>query len=111
MTARKSLPNRRAHALYNFECDGQHYIGGVGRFPDGSLAEVFLNGRKVGTASEANAQDAAIIASLALQHGCPAEVLRHALNRDRYSGGPLITLLGLVADEANTEVDSARGCE
>jgi hypothetical protein len=32
-------------------------------------------------------------------------VLRHALNRDRYSGGPLVTLLGLVADEANAEVD------
>ena len=41
MTVRKSLPNWRAHALYNFECDGQHYIGGVGRFADGSLAEVF----------------------------------------------------------------------
>jgi hypothetical protein len=111
MTARKSLPNRRAHALYNFECEGQHYIGGVGWFDDGRIAEVFLNGRKVGTASEANAQDAAIIASLALQHGCPAEVLRHALNRDRYSGGPLVTLLGLVADEEKAEVDSAGGCE
>ena len=62
MTTRKSLPNRRAQALYNFECDGQHYIGGVGRFADGSLAEVFLNGRKVGTAREANAQDAHRIA-------------------------------------------------
>jgi ribonucleoside-diphosphate reductase alpha chain len=111
MTARKSLPNRRAHALYNFECDGQHYIGGIGLFADGSLAEVFLNGRKVGSASEANAQDAAIIASLALQYGCPVDVLHHALNRDRSSGGPLVTLLGLVADEAKAEVDRARGGE
>jgi hypothetical protein len=31
---------------------------------------------------------------------------------DRHSsGGPLVTLLGLVADEANAEVDSARGGE
>jgi hypothetical protein len=35
------------------------------------MAEVFINGAKVGTAAETNAQDAAIVASCALQHGCP----------------------------------------
>src|ERR1700692_4190254 len=108
---RQRLPNRRLHWLYRFESGGQMYTGGIGRFDDGRVAEIFINGVKVGSTAEANAQDAAIVASLALQHGCPADVLRHALHRDRYSGGPLVTLLGLVADEEKAEVDSARGCE
>ncbi len=78
---RTRLNDRRAHWLFRFECDGQTYTGGIGRFEDGRIAEVFINGTKVGTAAETNAQDAAIVASLALQHGCPVETLRHALAR------------------------------
>jgi hypothetical protein len=74
MTAsRQRLQARRPHWLYRFECDGQLYTGGIGRFDDGRIAEIFINGSKAGTAAETNAQDAAIIASLALQHGCPIE--------------------------------------
>ncbi len=62
---RSRLKDRRAHWLYRFECDGQVYTGGIGRFDDGRIAEVFINGAKVGTAAETNAQDAAIVASLA----------------------------------------------
>jgi len=90
---RQRLPNRRSHWLYRFECDGQVYTGGIGRFDDGRIAEVFINGSKVGTAAETNAQDAAIVASLALQHGCPVETVRHALARSGGSAGPLATLL------------------
>lgn len=92
---RQKLQNRRAHWLYRFECDGQLYTGGIGRFDDGRIAEIFINGSKAGTAAETNAQDAAIIASLALQHGCPIETLRHALTRTGSPGGPLATLLAL----------------
>jgi acetyl-CoA carboxylase alpha subunit len=72
------------------------YTGGIGRFDDGRIAEIFINGAKVGSAAEANAQDAAIVASLALQHGCPLETIHHALVRGGGSGGPLATLLGKV---------------
>lgn len=61
---RSRLRDRRAHWLFRFECDGQSYTGGIGRFEDGRIAEVFINGTKVGTAAETNAQDAAIVASL-----------------------------------------------
>jgi hypothetical protein len=84
---------RRPHWLYRFECDGQAYTGGIGRFDDGRIAEIFINGAKVGTAAETNAQDAAIVASLALQHGCPIETIHHALARSGGSAGPLVTLL------------------
>src|SRR5437879_10423931 len=94
--ARDRLPARRAHWLFRFECDGQSYTGGIGRFEDCRIAEVFINGAKVGTAAETNAQDAAIVASLALQHGCPIDTIRHALARSGGSTGPLATLLGKV---------------
>ena len=93
---RNRLNDRRPHWLYRFECDGQSYTGGIGRFEDGRIAEIFINGSKVGTAAETNAQDAAIVASLALQHGCPLETIRHALARSGGTGGPLATLLKVV---------------
>ncbi|BCA00020.1 TSCPD domain-containing protein [Bradyrhizobium diazoefficiens] len=93
---RTRLRDRRAHWLFRFECDGQSYTGGIGRFEDGTIAEVFINGTKVGTAAKTNAQDAAIVASLALQHGCPVETIRHALARSGGATGPLATLLNEV---------------
>ena len=93
---RDRLNDRRAHWLYRFECDGQSYTGGIGRFEDGRIAENFINGSKVGTAAETNAQDAAIVASLALQHGCPIDTIRHSLARSGGSTGPLATLLGKI---------------
>jgi hypothetical protein len=99
MTApRQHLQDRRPHWLYRFECDGQSYTGGIGRFEDGRIAEIFINGAKVGSAAEANAQDAAIIVSLALQHGCPIDTIWHALVRTAGTGGPLVTRLNLVGD-------------
>ncbi len=97
MTAlRQRLQDRRPHWLYRFECDGQSYTGGIGWFDDGRIAEIFINGSKVGTAVETNAQDAAIVASLALQHGCPIDTIRHALIRTGGTGGPVVALLNEV---------------
>jgi ribonucleoside-diphosphate reductase alpha chain len=42
---------------------------------------------------EALAQDAAIVASLALQFGCPLDTIRHAIARSGDSAGPLAALL------------------
>jgi hypothetical protein len=93
---RQRLRDRRPHWLYRFECDGQTYTGGIGRFDDGRIAEIFINGSRVGTAAETNAQDAAIVASLALQHGCPIETIRHGLARSGASAGPFAKLLNEV---------------
>jgi hypothetical protein len=101
---RQRLPNRRSHWLYRFESGGQFYTGGIGRFDDGRIAEIFINGAKVGSAAETNAQDAAIVASLALQHGCPLETIRHALVRTNGSGDPLATLL----DEVERRCEDVR---
>jgi hypothetical protein len=52
---RTRLRDRRVHRLYRFECDGQVYTGGIGRFDDGRIAEVFIKGAKASTAAETNA--------------------------------------------------------
>ena len=82
MTERQSLPNRRASLVFDIELNGLRYTASVSRFPDGRVAEIFLQNHKPGSQSDMNARDSAIVASLALQHGCSLEDLRHALLRD-----------------------------
>jgi hypothetical protein len=93
---RTRLPDRRLHELFEIDHAGIHYVVGVGRLPNGSLAEIFLNAPKTGTAAALNAQDAAIAASLPLQHGCPVETLRRALTRN--PDGSAAGALGAVLD-------------
>jgi hypothetical protein len=57
---RERLANRRASEVFELE----------------------LNGLKPGSTSDCYARDAAIAASLALQHNCPLQTPRHALLRD-----------------------------
>jgi ribonucleoside-diphosphate reductase alpha chain len=100
MTERQRLPNRREHELLTFEHGGISYTAGVGRFENGQLAEIFLSTRKHGTAIDVNARDAAVAASLLLQHGCPVDTLRRALTRngDGSASGPLAHALDLLAE-------------
>jgi hypothetical protein len=95
---RARLRNRRPHELLDFEHGGFKFTEGIGRFDDGHLAEIFLNCSKAGTPVDVNARDAAIVASLALQHGATAAELRHALSRngDGSAGGPLAAALDLI---------------
>ena len=94
--ARARLPNRRLAKSFTFECAGLKYTATVGRFPDGTIGELFLNNHKSNSASDANARDSAIVASLALQHGVSLETIRRALLRD--SQGRPSTPLGCALD-------------
>jgi hypothetical protein len=98
LTPRGRLPNRRAHELIDFTHGGFRFTAGLGRHADGTLAEVFLNADKVGTAIETTARDAAILASMALQHGATLDELRKALTRnsDGSASGALGELLDLL---------------
>jgi ribonucleoside-diphosphate reductase alpha chain len=95
---RQRLPNRRGLELICFEHFGVRYTAGIGRFDDGSIAEIFLNTDKLGTGLDTNARDAAVAASLLLQHGCEVETLRHALTRngDGSASGPLARALDIL---------------
>jgi hypothetical protein len=94
---RERLPNRRAAEVIDFEHAGRKWTATISRLADGRIAEIFLDNAKVSPLVEI-AQESAITASLALQHGCPVETLQHALE-GRHSG-PLGVALGLVKEAA-----------
>jgi hypothetical protein len=94
--ARERLPNRRACETFRFEVGGLHYHATVSRFADGRVGEIFIGNHKIGSQSDTTARDAALAASLALQHGCTLDVLRGALLRDM--GGRAATPLGVALD-------------
>jgi hypothetical protein len=100
MTARKRLPNRRAAETFGLEVGGLKYTATVGRFADGSIAEVFLQNHKSNSAADTNARDAAITFSIAVQHGADPNVIRRALCRDARgnASGPLGAALDLIAE-------------
>jgi hypothetical protein len=60
MSERRRLPNRRGGEICDFMHAGRLWTLTIGRLEDGSVGELF------------------IVASLALQSGCPLEILRHA---------------------------------
>jgi len=89
--SRRRLPNRRPAETFGIEVGGLNYVVSIGRFDDGSLAEIFISNEKAGSDSDTAARDSAVVASIALQYGVPAEFIRRALmrNRDGSACGPL----------------------
>lgn len=88
---REILQNRRSHEVFEINHDGHRYIVGVGHFPCGKPAEVFINSPKVGTSADINARDGAILLSLLMQYGVDISAVAHALthNSDGNPSGPI----------------------
>jgi hypothetical protein len=101
---REKLPNRRACETFSFVCNDLDYTASVGRFPDSRLAEIFLSNAKAGSHSDAAARDSAVVCSLALQAGVPADVIRKALLRDTrgIASSPIGCALDLLANTGET---------
>lgn len=78
--------NRRSHETIAIEHDRQRYKIGLGRdFRNGQFGpviEVFLNAQQVNSQIDVLAGDGAILMSLLLQHGCPPDVIAHAMKRN-----------------------------
>jgi hypothetical protein len=101
---RQGLPNRRLAETFELTVAGLLYTCTVGRFPDGSIAELFLSNFKSNSAADISARDSAIVFSIAVQCGADPEVIRQALSRD--SQGRASGLLGTALDLiAAAEVD------
>ncbi|CAH1656995.1 conserved hypothetical protein [Hyphomicrobiales bacterium] len=98
---REPLPNRRQHEVIEFFHDFHKYTAGIGRYPDGRVAEVFIDSGKTGTGMQINGRDAAIAISIGLQYGAPIEDIREALTRrgDGKAEGPLGALLDILEGE------------
>jgi hypothetical protein len=98
MTARNRLPNRRPAENFELEVEGLRYTATVGRFPDGTIGELFLSSHKTNSSADSSARDCGIVLSIALQHGADAEAIRRALSRDSQgrASGPLGHALDLI---------------
>jgi hypothetical protein len=94
---RERLPNRRAGEMLDFGHGGRKWTATISRFPDGRIAEIFLNAEKGSNVADL-AREAAIVASLAMQHGCDIATLRHSI--ESTGAGPLSAALDLIDGSA-----------
>lgn len=106
MSERERLPDRHQADLFDFEHAGRQWTVAVGRFADGRIAELFIDVRKEAPIVEL-APDSAIVASLALQSGCPIETLRHGFAGR--NAGPLGTALALIAGTSASNQEEHNG--
>jgi hypothetical protein len=86
---RERLPDRRGSESFQFEHAGFSYTATVSCYSDGRLAEIFLDYKRPNSQLAEHANDAAVLASLLLQHGVSAAAIRHSIS------GPLSTALAL----------------
>ena len=85
MTQRHRLPDRRRGETIEFYHDCHGYTLTIGHYRGGRVGEVFLNAHKSGGALESVARDAAIVVSIALQHGADLGTIRRALTRVHFA--------------------------
>jgi hypothetical protein len=93
---RRTLPPRRAAETLNMRFWNQPFTVTVGFYADGTPGEVFIDAGKTGQDIRSTARDAAVVLSLALQHGTPIGVIRHAVTRS--GSGEAASILGAVVD-------------
>ena len=98
---RRTLPQRRAAETFDLRFWNQPFTVTVGFYADGTPGEVFIDGGKTGQDIQSIARDAAVVLSLALQHGTPIETIRHAVTRGA-SEEPA-SILGAVVDSITTK--------
>lgn len=90
---RLRLPNRRRSIRFAIEHGGQTYLATIGYYPDGRLGEVFLDSDKPNSAIATHCQDAAVLASMLLQHGVSAADIQHSV------AGPIAKALEVIEGE------------
>ena len=93
---RRTLPQRRAAETFGMRFWNQPFTVTVGFYPDGTPGEVFIDGGKTGQDIQSTARDAAVVLSLALQHGITAASIRHAVTRN--GSGEAASIVGAIAD-------------
>jgi hypothetical protein len=97
MSERQRLPARRSSETFSFQCGPHRFVATVSYFPGTNrIAEIFLGNGRAGSDVDTAAKDSAIVASIALQHSVPLDVIRQALLRD--SRGVAASPLGCALD-------------
>ena len=94
---RERLANRRASLLFDYESMGMPFTASVSHYPDGRIAELFVDNHEADSAIGTLVRDSAILLSFALQHGADIEAIRRALCRD--SQGRALGPIGEALDQ------------
>lgn len=99
---RKRLPNLRPSFNFTIDFQGEKYDVTVGLHQTGDIGDLFINRIRDRTASKLSpmldgvCRDAALLISLAIQHGADLENIRHALTRD--DDNEPATIIGAIVD-------------
>lgn len=93
---RRRLPNRRLSMTYTVRHNNKPHELTIGYYPDLTPGEMFVDTDRPGADMNMLAHDAMVVASLALQYGCPLDVIRDAVLR--HEAGEPATLIGAIAD-------------
>lgn len=78
---RERLPQRRGSTAVDYQHDGADFHLTCSCFSDGRPGEIFVNSRKPNSAIDVLIGDAAILASLLLQHRVSLGEITHSLKR------------------------------
>lgn len=97
---RRILPQRRRAETFAIVCRNQPVTITAGFYPDGTVGEVFIDTGKSGADLAHVARDAAVVISLALQHGTPLAAIKHAITRN--GAGEAVSILGATVDRLAT---------
>ncbi len=80
-TSCQRLPNRRPAHTGTLQVDGQVFTATIGLDERGRPLELFLTAGKEGSMLNALLADAAVVISIALQHGVSGEALARSVGR------------------------------
>jgi hypothetical protein len=97
MSTRRILPQRRSAETFQLRFWNQPVSVTVGYYEDGTPGEIFDDAGKTGQDVQSTARDAAIVLSLALQHGATVATIRHAVTRS--GNGEAASILGAIIDQ------------
>jgi hypothetical protein len=92
MPERRRLPNRRRSEVFQFEHYAAKYTATISRFSNGDIAEIFIDHSQPNSQLAEFANDAAVLASLLLQHGITVAAIGHSIS------GRLATALNKIGD-------------
>lgn len=98
---RRRLPNRRLNEVFDTEFRGRPYRLAITRWPDGGIAEVFVDPAKVASDAAEDSRDVGLVLSISLQHDVPIGALRACVSREQ---GHPTSLSGHVIDLLAGEV-------
>ena len=94
MSVRQRLANRRQSEFFQFQAMNLRFTASMSRYPNGDIAEVFIDNHKAGSAVGTLVRDSAILLSFALQYGASLSDIGKAVARD----GPVGQAISIITE-------------